>query len=553
MVHSSADTTWKPHASLPNTHALFPNTQPDEKLTLSGFEGPEKLLEIWFKAPTTRRPSVVDGPLLFSHGHSASSNGAYSDSESSDSGVDSLQGAPAHPYASNSYTDASGRIMYRRHGLRIVPRAVWEDMLTLVKCQVLSVIQNEYMDSYLLSESSMFVYPNRLILKTCGTTTLLNSIMRILEIAKSFCGMEELSAVFYSRKAFLFPDKQLFPHGRWGDEVTYLDNLLPSDTFDTSAYVVGKINGDHWCLYTASPKKTHLDQDGIEVADDPLSIDSDTSSTGSNHDGEEGYCSDRDDDGEEDDVTLEIMMQDLDPNVTKLFWRTEEEQQCDEEDKLKPSQTKSKAVQFAKTCFNKDLTVRKAERRILEQTGIAEVYPTSVVDDFVFDPCGYSLNGLLGPYYYTIHVTPEDICSYASFETSIPVKKFFPNVRYQHSHRQGSETEYDTFEDVISKVVECFRPGRFSVTLFSRRSVGRKHGRGGLLESGRVGGFRRTDRILHSLGKWDLVFAHYVTKGVRETPGEGIVGAPKVTVVSVNGKKGETVHQPTLVEAAMMR
>ncbi|KAI8850327.1 S-adenosylmethionine decarboxylase [Chytridium lagenaria] len=540
MVHSSSDTTWKPPNGLPNTHALFPENQSDEKLTLSGFEGPEKLLEIWFKPSVTRRPSVVDGPLLFSHGHSLSSNGAYSDSDSSDSGVDSLQGAPAHPYASSSYTDAAGRIMYRRTGLRVVPRAVWEDMLSLVKCQVLSVINNEYMDSYLLSESSMFVYPHRLMLKTCGTTTLLNAVMRILEIAKTYCGLEELSAVFYSRKAFLFPEKQIWPHGRWGDEVAFLDELLPSSSFETSAYVVGKINGDHWCLYTASPRKTHLDQDGIEILDDPINIDSDTSSTGSNHDGEEGYHSDGDD-GEDDDVTLEIMMQDLDPNVTKLFWRTEEEQ-CDEADKLKPSQTQSKAVQFAKGSFNTDLTVRKAERRLLEQTGIENVYPHSVVDDYVFDPCGYSLNGLLGPYFYTIHVTPEDHCSYASFETSIPVKKFYPNVRYQHTYRQGSETEYDTFEDVTWSLF------RYSV---HRRSVARKHGREGLLENGRIGGFRRTDRISHTLGKWDLIFSHYIAKGARE-PISPI--KPKVTVVSVNGKKSDaTIVQPALADATMMR
>ncbi|KAJ3099100.1 spermidine resistance protein [Phlyctochytrium planicorne] len=558
MVHSAKDNNWTPPAALPNTHAhLFPENPSDEKNTLSGFEGPEKLLEIWFKTPSVRRPSVVDGPLLFSHGHTIIPNGSCSDSESSDSGVDSLQGAPAHPYMANTYTDdETGKVMYRRTGLRVVPRPVWEEMLSIVKCQVLSTIHNEYMDSYLLSESSMFVYPNRLILKTCGTTTLLNAVSRILEIARSFCGMEELSAVFYSRKAFFFPEKQLFPHGRWGDEVAYLDELLPSTTFDTSAYVVGKINGDHWCLYTASPKKTHLDQDGIEI-EDPVTIDdADAYSNSSNHDGEEAYGSDDEEDGEDDDVTLEIMMQGMDPNVTKLFWRSQEEQ--GKEESSTPSQTKSKSVHFAKTSLNKDLSVRKAERRVLEETGIANVYPNSVVDDFVFDPCGYSLNGLLGPYYYTIHVTPEDHCSYASFETSIPVKKFYPNIRYEHSHRQGSKTEYDTFEDVVSKVVECFRPTSFSVTLFTRRSVARKHGRrSGLLENGRIGGFRRTDRITHTLGKWDLIFGHYVTKGAKPTPPASptvAASTPSIQVVSINGKKDvvvPSVAQP--VDAGMMR
>jgi S-adenosylmethionine decarboxylase len=34
--------------------------------------------------------------------------------------------------------------------LRVVPRPVWEEMLAIVKCQVLSVVNNEHVDAYLL-------------------------------------------------------------------------------------------------------------------------------------------------------------------------------------------------------------------------------------------------------------------------------------------------------------------------------------------------------------------------------------------------------------------
>ena len=36
------------------------------------------------------------------------------------------------------------------NGLRKIPRSVWEDMLDLVRCKVLSVIQGEEVDAYLL-------------------------------------------------------------------------------------------------------------------------------------------------------------------------------------------------------------------------------------------------------------------------------------------------------------------------------------------------------------------------------------------------------------------
>lgn len=72
----------------------------------------------------------------------------------------------------------------------------------------------------------MFVYPHKIILKTCGTTTLLLAVSRLLEIAKSYCGFEKVWRVFYSRKSFLFPDRQVGPHRSWEEEVAFLDGFF---------------------------------------------------------------------------------------------------------------------------------------------------------------------------------------------------------------------------------------------------------------------------------------------------------------------------------------
>src|SRR5271154_2285363 len=89
------------------------------------------------------------------------------------------------------------------------PNAVYErlnvtsgrKMLDVVKCKVLSVIEGDEQDAYLLrlvymlfpvdlfpnynySESSLIISPYRLILKTCGTTLNLLGVPRIIEIAR---------------------------------------------------------------------------------------------------------------------------------------------------------------------------------------------------------------------------------------------------------------------------------------------------------------------------------------------------------------------------------
>lgn len=65
-------------------------------------------------------------------------------------------------------------------GLRELTREQWDAVLTDAKCSILCNMSNHKFDSYVLSESSLFVYPHTAILKTCGTTTLLRCIARLL-------------------------------------------------------------------------------------------------------------------------------------------------------------------------------------------------------------------------------------------------------------------------------------------------------------------------------------------------------------------------------------
>jgi len=129
-------------------------------------------------------------------------------------------------------------------GLRSYNKDQWQEMLNFSACTIISVKNNENFDAYVLSESSLFVWPFKLMIKTCGTTTLLKILPTLLSYAKK-CDLE-VEFVQYSRKNFLFPQCQIAPHNDWSLELKYLDQY-----FEGNSYILGPLTGDHWYLYTA--------------------------------------------------------------------------------------------------------------------------------------------------------------------------------------------------------------------------------------------------------------------------------------------------------------
>lgn len=69
-------------------------------------------------------------------------------------------------------------------GLRQVSTADLSDMLDMASCSILHHKHNAHFDAYLLSESSCFVFPDRVILKTCGTTTLLLVLPKVRRLSR---------------------------------------------------------------------------------------------------------------------------------------------------------------------------------------------------------------------------------------------------------------------------------------------------------------------------------------------------------------------------------
>ncbi|GET90923.1 S-adenosylmethionine decarboxylase proenzyme [Leishmania tarentolae] len=257
-------------------------------------------------------------------------------------------------------------------GLRSLDDSVWSDVVGSLNAQIVSRESNEYINSYVLTESSLFVTKDRIILITCGTTTLLNSIPNILEAISAVRG--ELEWVSFMHKNYSFPWMQKGPHTSLADEFTTLKQHFPTG----KPYILGPVDSDHYFLF---------------CYDDIIRP-----------------CS------SEDDTQLSMTMYGLDKEQTK-YW------------------------------FSDRFISTGAETATIR----AETHLDHVVDeswtlhDLQFEPCGYSINAIRGAEYQTIHITPEDHCSFASYET---------NSRAANC------------SDRMKKVLGVFRPQRFTVIVF---------------------------------------------------------------------------------------
>lgn len=281
-------------------------------------------------------------------------------------------------FAPSIFKDPEGR------GLRALTRADLDEMLDAAQCTIVSELSNEHLDSYVLSESSMFVYPYKLVLKTCGTTKLLLSIPLILKNASKLS--LSVKNVKYTRGTFIFAGVQPFPHRSFGEEISYLDKYFGKLGSGGKAYVMGDSGKAYnWHVYSASAVDTSLEGNVPPV------------------------------------YTLEMCMTQLDRKQASVFYKD----------------------------------TSKSAMEITLNSGISDILPESKICDFQFDPCGYSMNALEGAAISTIHVTPEDGFSYASFEA------------------MGYNPRDCDLEALVERVLSCFRPMLFSISVHA--SVGNGH------------------------------------------------------------------------------
>ncbi|KAG7550802.1 S-adenosylmethionine decarboxylase [Arabidopsis thaliana x Arabidopsis arenosa] len=263
-------------------------------------------------------------------------------------------------------------------GLRALTKSQIDEILQPAECTIVSSLSNDQLDSYVLSESSLFIFPYKIVIKTCGTTKLLLSIEPLLRLASELS--LDVKAVRYTRGSFLCPGGQPFPHRNFSEEVSVLDGHFAKLGLSSVAYLMG--NDDEtkkWHVYSASSTNNSSNCNNNNV------------------------------------YTLEMCMTGLDKDKASVFYKNES----------------------------------SSAGSMTDNSGIRKILPQSQICDFEFEPCGYSMNSIEGDAISTIHVTPEDGFSYASFEA---VGYDFTTMDLSH---------------LVSKVLTCFEPKQFSVAVHS--------------------------------------------------------------------------------------
>eukprot|EP01100_Stratorugosa_tubuloviscum_P014690 TRINITY_DN79_c3_g6_i1.p1 TRINITY_DN79_c3_g6~~TRINITY_DN79_c3_g6_i1.p1 ORF type:complete len:354 (-),score=148.17 TRINITY_DN79_c3_g6_i1:68-1129(-) len=302
-------------------------------------------------------------------------------------------------------------------GMRLLSRDEWQVMLDDVKCTILSQMSNEHMDSYVLSESSLFVYRFKIMLKTCGTTTLLNCLEKLKLLANK-CSTE-IESVLFSRKNYNFPDRQIHPHRSFHSEATLLEKFMPG-----AGHVLGPVlSGDHHYVYYSGK---------VPVIEPEFK--------------NQTYLTRH---------SVELLMSDLDPEAMKLYFKKDD------------------------SPIAKDITI---------STGQSSLFKQMSTDEYLFDPCGFSVNGIsdIEDAYFTVHITPERAFSFTSFETNVD----------------------DASNPILlNKVVQIFKPSRFSMVLTSPYRDPQEHDRFGP----EIEGFLRKYRAHYELeGGLSVTCCNYI-------------------------------------------
>lgn len=124
----------------------------------------------------------------------------------------------------------------------------WQKVVNSSGSRILSTISTDNLDAYLLSESSLFVWNNRILMITCGKTSLINALPEILNLVDG----TQVAALFYERQKLNFPQEQPFT---FQDEAKRLARLFPGESCRLGSTKHDHVHVFFWTHPNARPEK----------------------------------------------------------------------------------------------------------------------------------------------------------------------------------------------------------------------------------------------------------------------------------------------------------
>ncbi|MGI2169341.1 adenosylmethionine decarboxylase [Shewanella sp. MF05960] len=218
--------------------------------------------------------------------------------------------------------------------LRSFGRAFWTDIVALAKADIISVISNDQCDAYLLSESSLFVWDKRLVIITCGLSTLIDSLIAVID----HIGIANVAFVSYQRKNEYLAHLQA---STFADDISQLRQKIPG-----KACRIGHLDSHHHFIFTS--------EKAAELASN--------------------------------DTTSELLMYHISGPLAQYL-----------------------------------ISENQSEQKICQLLQLDTLFAGFDYDCHLFSPLGFSVNGIKGDRYFTIHITPQEQSSYVSVETNVDV------------------------------------------------------------------------------------------------------------------------------------
>lgn len=214
----------------------------------------------------------------------------------------------------------------------------WQKMVNQAGAYIISQIENNHLKAFLLSESSLFVWKNRLLLITCGETHLLKASLYFQKHVQR----KQITSLLFQRHQANYPEKQ----------------------------------------------KTSFHQDTLQLQKQLKGV---------SHHWSEDYCGD-----------IFLFGNNRQNNTTKNILMLHE---------------------LSGPFFEQLQHGKVQENEVASQLQLADHFNTFNIDQYSFEPKGYSLNAIDTERYFTLHITPEKQSSYISFESNLSPRE----VSYFHT------------------------------------------------------------------------------------------------------------------------